>query len=417
MRDALKKTGRKIFYSICNWGFENVTKWGRDVGNSWRTTKDIKDNWKSMIRIIDINNKWYKYAGPGGWNDPDMLEVGNGGMNIDEYKVHFGLWAISKAPLLIGCDIINMTNEIKDILTNPEVIAINQDILGEQGKKIKYIKFDLPNNYEYDLIPNDIEVSECNGKKEQKWYINQDNSIRNNNEDLCIEIPLKTFSYKRQIRTNYCHKKNKTKFGVSKNQKWIYDKEKKKIFSKLFPNQCIHLYDLDYRFVQVRSCKDIINQKWEYNEINHTFKSMGKCLSTYMNEEAKEVWLGKLYDGSYAALLLNKGTFTNDIEIYWEDIGLKISEAKIRDLWERKDLGIFKNRYIITLKSHSSQLLKITPIIRKNKSFYISIIFFLLFNLFLKAHFYIKNTKKKYSSKIIDQDEAAKIINYNSNNF
>jgi alpha-galactosidase len=121
-----------------------------------------------MIRIIDINNKWYKYAGPGGWNDPDMLEVGNGGMNIDEYKVHFGLWAISKAPLIIGCNIINMIQEIKDILTNPEVIAINQDILGEQGRKIKYIKLDLPNDYKYNLLPNDIEVAECNGKKEQK---------------------------------------------------------------------------------------------------------------------------------------------------------------------------------------------------------------------------------------------------------
>ena len=78
MGDALKKTVRKIFYSLCNSGNEDVVKWGKNIGNSWRTTKDIKDNWKSMIRIIDKNNKWYKYAEPGGWNDPDMLEVGNG---------------------------------------------------------------------------------------------------------------------------------------------------------------------------------------------------------------------------------------------------------------------------------------------------------------------------------------------------
>ena len=416
MRNALKKTGRKIFYSICNWGFENVTKWGRYVGNSWRTTKDIKDTWKSMIRIIDINNKWYKYAGPGGWNDPDMLEVGNGGMNIDEYKVHFGLWAISKAPLIIGCDIINMTKEIKDILTNPEVIAINQDILGEQGRKIKYIKLDLPNDYEYNLLPNDIEVAECNGKKEQKWYIEQDGSIRNNNEDLCIEIPLNPFPYKKQIRTNFCHIKNKTEFEESKNQKWIYDKVNKQIFSQLIPNKCIHLYDLDYRYVQVKKCKDIINQKWEYNEINHTLKSMGKCLSIYMNEEAKEVWSGKLYDGSFAVLLLNKGTFTNEIEIYWEDIGFNFSKAKIRDLWERKDLGIFKYRYMITLKSHSSQLLKITPIIEKNNVYYNSFIFFLLIKLFLKFKIYINNIKKQnYSNYIDNKDEDTKIINDNSN--
>ena len=141
MRDALKKTGKKIFYSICNWGEEEVYKWGKDVGNSWRTNKDIKDNWKSMLRIIDINNIYYNYSGPGGWNDPDMLEVGNGGMTNEEYKIHFGLWAISKAPLLIGCDITKMNKEIKDILTNLEVIAINQDSLGIQGRKININEF------------------------------------------------------------------------------------------------------------------------------------------------------------------------------------------------------------------------------------------------------------------------------------
>ena len=86
------------------------------MGNSWRTTGDIIDHWKSMIKIIDDNNKWYQYAGHGHWNDPDMLEVGNGGMSLTEYKTHFGLWAISKAPLLIGCDITNITDDIKNIL-------------------------------------------------------------------------------------------------------------------------------------------------------------------------------------------------------------------------------------------------------------------------------------------------------------
>ena len=204
MRDALNKTGRKIFYSLCSWGRESVSKWGKDMGNSWRTTEDIKDSWKSMIRIIDINNKWYKYAGPGGWNDPDMLEVGNGGMNLEEYKVNFGLWALSKAPLLIGCDITKMTKEIKKILTNPEVIANNQDSLGQQGRKIKYTKINLPKDYKYNLTPGRIEVAECNGRKEQKWYIKKDGSIRNNNEDLCLEIP--SCSPKGiKLRTNKCH--------------------------------------------------------------------------------------------------------------------------------------------------------------------------------------------------------------------
>ena len=362
MRDALNKTGRKIFYSLCSWGRESVSKWGKNMGNSWRTTEDIKDSWKSMIRIIDINNKWYKYAGPGGWNDPDMLEVGNGGMNLEEYKVHFGLWAISKAPLLIGCDITKMTKEIKKILTNPEVIAINQDSLGQQGRKIKYTKINLPKDYKYNLTPGGIEVAECNGRKEQKWYIKKDGSIRNNNEDLCLEIP--SCSPKGiKLRTNKCHIGNKKQCGESKNQQWIYNKKNQTISSKLYNNRCLSLvYKTDYPYAIADSCKNRGNQKWIYNKKKHTLKSMGKCLTIYMNEEAKEVWAGNLSDGSYAVLLLNKGSLTNKLKINWNEIGFNNTKAKIRDLWKRKNLGIFKNQYKTILKSHTSQLLKITPI-------------------------------------------------------
>ena len=137
MRDALMEQSRPIFYSICQWGEEEIPKWGSVVGNSWRTTTDIVDVWRSMVDIIDINNQWYEYAGPGGWNDPDMLEVGNGGMTTIEYRTHFSLWAISKAPLIIGCDVTNMSQDTFDILTNKEVIAVNQDKLGQQARKIK----------------------------------------------------------------------------------------------------------------------------------------------------------------------------------------------------------------------------------------------------------------------------------------
>ena len=364
MGDALKKYGKNIFFSICNWGTDNVVKWGKNVGNSWRTTEDINDNWNSMIRIIEINNRWYKYAGPGGWNDPDMLEVGNGGMNLEEYKTHFGLWAISKAPLIIGCYITNMSKEIKDILTNPEVIAINQDSLGEQGKKIKYSKVDLSDNYNYTLTPNDIEILQCNGRKEQKWYIKEDGSIRNNDEDLCIEIP-KCSIKSIQLRTNKCYIGDKDKCGESKNQEWIYNKENKRIYSKLNSNICINkLLNNEHLLAQTGPCEGINNQMWEYDENEHTFKSNGKCLSI-INEEAKEVWAGKLYDGSYVVLLLNKGTLTNDVEINWKEMEINYSKVKIRDLWKREDLGIFKEGYKVSLKSHNSQLLKITPIIDK----------------------------------------------------
>ena len=422
MRDALKKSGRDIFYSLCNWGNDDVVKWGKNVGNSWRTTKDIKDNWKSMIRIIDINNKWYNYAGPGGWNDPDMLEVGNGGMNYEEYKTHFGLWALSKAPLLIGCDIINMSQETKDILTNPEVIAINQDSLGEQGRKIKHNKIDFPDNYEYELQPGEIEVYECNGRKEQKWYINKDGSIRNNNEDLCMEIP-NCSKGNIQLRTNICHIKDKNKCGESKNQEWVYNKKTKKISSKLYPKKCLQLYNLEYPYVHIRPCKENKNQIWEYNEKEHTFKSRGKCLTVYMNEEAKEVWAGNLTDKSYAVLLLNKGSITNDVEITWKEIGFSHTKAKLRDLWEREDLGVFKNGYKVTLKSHNSQLLKITPIDEQtelNELYKIkkTIILVIILTIFIIAIFlfkkgknhYNKNKKKKITENNNNSDDEKNII-------
>ncbi|KAK8464691.1 hypothetical protein PHAVU_010G058401 [Phaseolus vulgaris] len=137
MTRALMKAGRPIYFSICEWGDMHPALWGYPVGNSWRTTDDITDNWERMLSRIDTNDVYADFAKPGGWNDPDMLEVGNGGMKKHEYIVHFSLWAISKAPLLVGCDPGNMTDDTLEILSNAEVIAVNQDPLGIQGKKVR----------------------------------------------------------------------------------------------------------------------------------------------------------------------------------------------------------------------------------------------------------------------------------------
>ncbi|KAF6153422.1 hypothetical protein GIB67_003612 [Kingdonia uniflora] len=121
MTRALMKSGRSIFLSLCEWGDMHPALWGAKVGNSWRTTQDISDTWESMISRADINEVYADFARPGGWNDPDMLEVGNGGMTKDEYIIHFSLWAISKAPLLIGCDVRNLTRETVEIISNKEI--------------------------------------------------------------------------------------------------------------------------------------------------------------------------------------------------------------------------------------------------------------------------------------------------------
>ncbi|QKW10288.1 NPCBM/NEW2 domain-containing protein [Streptomyces sp. NA04227] len=134
MRDALKATGRPMVFSICEWGQNKPWEWAKGVGQLWRTTGDISDNWGSMLSIMKKNLPLDEYAGPGAWNDPDMLEVGNGGMTDTEYRTHFSMWSVMAAPLLIGSDLRKAPQSAFDILSNKEVIAVDQDKLGKQGK-------------------------------------------------------------------------------------------------------------------------------------------------------------------------------------------------------------------------------------------------------------------------------------------
>jgi alpha-galactosidase len=136
MRDSLEATGRTMFFSICEWGQNKPWLWAQDVGNSWRTTGDIGDNYASMLNIVHQNMGLAQYAGPGHWNDPDMLEIGNGGMTDTEYRSHFSLWAMMAAPLLIGSDLRKATPATMSILLNKDVIALDQDPLGRQGAPI-----------------------------------------------------------------------------------------------------------------------------------------------------------------------------------------------------------------------------------------------------------------------------------------
>jgi alpha-galactosidase len=145
MRNALAESGRPIVFSICEWGSTKPWLWAGSIGNLWRATGDIQDCWdckkdwggNGVTQIIDQMNGLETYAGPGHWNDPDMLEVGNGGMTKEEYRAHFSMWALFSAPLLAGNDISNMTADTKEILLNKEVIAIDQDPLGRQGRRVK----------------------------------------------------------------------------------------------------------------------------------------------------------------------------------------------------------------------------------------------------------------------------------------
>ena len=143
MATALAATGRPILLSLCEWGTAKPWLWSPQVGQMWRTTGDITDQWDGkhdyshgIAEIADLNEPLWPFAGPGHWNDPDMLEVGNGGLTDAEYRSHFSLWAMMAAPLIAGNDVADMTEATKTILTNMEVIAVDQDSLGQQGHRV-----------------------------------------------------------------------------------------------------------------------------------------------------------------------------------------------------------------------------------------------------------------------------------------
>ncbi|MDX2023589.1 MAG: glycoside hydrolase family 27 protein [Deltaproteobacteria bacterium] len=144
MSQALSASGRPMVFSICEWGSTQPWLWAQGVGHLWRTTGDIQDCWDcarswggmGITHIIDQMAELHPFAGPGHWNDPDMLEVGNGGLSAIENRSHFSFWALFAAPLIAGNDLQNMTPEVRAILTNKEVIAVNQDALGMQGRKV-----------------------------------------------------------------------------------------------------------------------------------------------------------------------------------------------------------------------------------------------------------------------------------------
>ncbi len=143
MRDALYAAGRPVVFSLCEWGDNKPWEWAADVGDLWRTTGDITDcydcqkEWSRGWKVIlDLQVGLAKYAGPGHWNDPDMLEVGNPGLTLAESRAHFSFWCMLAAPLIAGNDVRHMSPAVRDILTNKEVIAVDQDPLGKEAIRV-----------------------------------------------------------------------------------------------------------------------------------------------------------------------------------------------------------------------------------------------------------------------------------------
>ncbi|UJR30271.1 hypothetical protein I4U23_017809 [Adineta vaga] len=362
MRDALNASGRPIFYSMCEWGVDKPALWASKVGNSWRTTGDISDKWESMLGNIDINNEFADYAGPGGWNDPDMLEVGNGGMTDAEYVTHFSLWAISKAPLLIGCDVTKMSAATLATLTNQEVIAVNQDPLGVQGKKVAFASSQLSN------ATTDVKVVDCSlsssriEPKRRQWTFNsQDGTIRSAIDGRCLTIDHCDTNEAANIVLTTCRASDPQAPCQGKNQQWTIDSTTQNVISQL-NGKCLDVFNFDGSNIAAFTCNKKNNQAWFWNSTDESVRSKlnGKCLTV---QQEIEIWAGPLSYGSQAVLLFNRGgSGSEPITVKWTDIGFPSDHAAIvRDLWARKTLGTFTGSFTSpNIDRHAVMMLNVT---------------------------------------------------------
>ncbi len=228
----------------------------------------------------------------------------------------------------------------------------------EQGHKIKRTEIEFPPDYTNTLSYSQLDLTECDGDINQKWYINSDGSIRNNNENFCIDIPncdindVFVETYSCHIGSGGCED--------SRNQQWDYDPVDKKIHTRMEKEglkKCLTTARNIEKSIKMHLCNESVT--WDYDEAEHTLKHNGKCLTTV---QVTEVWAGNLSDGTYALLLLNRGSIASKVQISWKELGLKTSKVKLRDLWERKDLGEYKEKYTAYLASHDSLLFKVFPL-------------------------------------------------------
>jgi alpha-galactosidase len=361
MQNALNATGRPILFSMCEWGIDNPATWAPALGNSWRTTGDITDDWEAMMTKVDQNAPLYKYAGKGAWNDPDMLEVGNGGMTNDEYITHFSLWAIMKAPLIIGCDITNMSAETQNILMNTEVIAINQDPLGQQGYVVSqnYLPTSPPVQLSNDTT--NVFVAMCDPLFDpfQRWTAHG-NQFRIMSDNRCIAADGVNENGDNVVVAP-CQDSNSS---------WTWNGNH--LVSQM-DHLCLDVYQGSMatrsgKNVQTSPCNGGETQQWHFNSSTGLIQNVatGKCLSLdYHNAAATQVYAGPLVMDQWAVVLVNRDDVNPaSITLNWSDLGVDSSTSFIvRDLWKHQDLGIFDTSFTaFDVAPHASLTLKLTPI-------------------------------------------------------
>jgi len=354
MRKALNATGRPIFFSLCDWAV-TTAPWGVNTGNSWRTTTDINAYWESWTNNLDQSNIDAAYAAPGGWNDPDMLEVGNG-LPTSENIAHFSLWALVKAPLVLGNDLRIITAPVLEILSNTEVIAVSQDPLGKQGTRISFTEATTNS-----VFGNNLFATACVGSTAQQFsYDATTGSIISKLTGLCVgsftpswacgwtaasmggNLYLQQCNQSCGVRLqtfNMAQNQWQTKFGMGEN-----------LCLSTIPKT-----NGQSELVMWNCTPNAANQQWAYS--NGALQNGQQCLTV---SGGAEVWANELSDGSYAVGLFNRAAVTQSISVSWSSLGFSRSAA-VRDLWNHSNAGTFASSYTTPVNSHGIAFLRVTP--------------------------------------------------------
>eukprot|EP01039_Chlorochromonas_danica_P008549 gene8549-9422_t len=398
MANALEGVDREIFYSLCEWGRENVAAWASRIGaQSWRISGDIRDKWSSIKSRAEIGASLWRYSGPGvGWNDPDMLEIGNGGCSQDEYLTHFSLWAVLKAPLIIGNDIrtLSADSAIFSILSNKEVIAVNQDLLGRQARLTwsDVSQEYLPKNTDYGsrLIATQCASGQLGAYEDspsrQEWEITSEGFIQNPAANLCLHEHDALLSSK----VAYLGDHFKFADGVrsvsavpcDQATKWSVEMFQGGSIVSQSSGLCLEVESFEFlpitqgKRIQTSRCQKQVNvrenQSWARPRGSSLLNLYQRqCLT--IDEDAfpgleQEVWTGPLSDNALVVLLVNKGPAPKKMELTLDKLGSFAADGlkkfKARDLWKQKNVmePLSQEQSLTFLvPSHGSVLLKLTP--------------------------------------------------------
>ena len=308
MRDALNATGRRIFYAMCEWGVDSPAGWAREVGNSWRTTIDIEDTWLSVLFNLELSAPLWKYAAPGGYNDPDMLELGNGGLTAAEERAHFSLWAALKAPLILGCDLTHASAAVLQIISNPEVIAVNQDAMGAPARRVWSSAGVPPTQPDfYSAVAGAAWAGGTLWRQEPLSLAGAAAMCALGGAD-CTGFVLESSDADPDVRVPVLLYRG----GAPGKQN----------------------ASAPARHAYVKKVAPPAVADW------------------------REVWAGPLVDGAVVAVLFNRAAEPWSIAARWDDmkqLGLCAGvKARVRDLWRRQDLGIASHNYTALVQPHGA---------------------------------------------------------------